>query len=698
MKMELSSIGSSTESTKITVLRIMEQVRHFQDRAHKFIEDNYVDFPCNQNICDVYINEGESLIRETENLQKNIGSEASMSLNEANLELVHYLEILREVSIGLKLSHRILKIDDLFQCLDDLNATKEYLPALDLLEKLKSLICSSSFSEIDLLFQKCECYDNIKVKYHIQANILQQNLQQKFDRLVQFSVKVYPTAKYINLQVSKNLVELQSTVNALFQARYNPIKLCDFIFENCLIPIITTPVSVEYFTQNEEFNQMSISYSIKTHCSLKPSYKTVLSHIVTLFDCLAAINVQVSESKYVFGIIGNHIKEKCLNILVEKCLMHAIPETMDEYDRSTVVSDIKKFEHELSNIFFMDPSKDKALSNFVSNYDTLFRRQFSTTVLENVRSIVQRDLQDMTEITEQNITNILKSNYFQFPQCMVSKSTLDILNLLERILHQPLTMAEATESSAVNYYLTIIPTILNTYALEAPKLHEKLLESIPQQSAVFHNNCMFLSQWVVKNAKFGIPTHAALVKTLQSTGIRIFKAQEEQQRKIILDILKNLDISDTHSIGLNPLKLLRQCLRQLDLLKNVWMDVLPESEYYNTFCSLMDIFCQDIIRNILCLEDISTTVANQLGELIDTILRKGPSLFKEKNQVMLVPSWMKLQQLQMILSASLQEIADQWCDGAGILTVNFKAEEIRHLIRALFQNTDRRAKILSRIA
>ena len=48
----------------------------------------------------------------------------------------------------------------------------------------------------------------------------------------------------------------------------------------------------------------------------------------------------------------------------------------------------------------------------------------------------------------------------------------------------------------------------------------------------------------------------------------------------------------------------------------------------------------------------------------------------------------------MVLNASLQEIGEQWCDGAGILTANYNAEEIRHLIRALFQNTDRRAKAL----
>lgn len=59
---------------------------------------------------------------------------------------------------------------------------------------------------------------------------------------------------------------------------------------------------------------------------------------------------------------------------------------------------------------------------------------------------------------------------------------------------------------------------------------------------------------------------------------------------------------------------------------------------------------------------------------------------------------MKLQQLKMILNASLQEITEQWCDGAGILTAHYKADEIRHLIRALFQNTDRRASALAKIS
>lgn len=62
-----------------------------------------------------------------------------------------------------------------------------------------------------------------------------------------------------------------------------------------------------------------------------------------------------------------------------------------------------------------------------------------------------------------------------------------------------------------------------------------------------------------------------------------------------------------------------------------------------------------------------------------------------------VKQWFKLQQLKMILNASMVHITEQWADGKGPLTLHYKADEVRHLIRALFQNTDRRANALATI-
>ena len=62
-----------------------------------------------------------------------------------------------------------------------------------------------------------------------------------------------------------------------------------------------------------------------------------------------------------------------------------------------------------------------------------------------------------------------------------------------------------------------------------------------------------------------------------------------------------------------------------------------------------------------------------------------------------VKKWNKFNELILILNASLREIEDRWARGKGPLAIDFSVEEVKKLIRALFQNTDRRAATLTRI-
>ena len=62
-----------------------------------------------------------------------------------------------------------------------------------------------------------------------------------------------------------------------------------------------------------------------------------------------------------------------------------------------------------------------------------------------------------------------------------------------------------------------------------------------------------------------------------------------------------------------------------------------------------------------------------------------------------VKKWNKFKELILILNASLREIEDRWAGGKGPLAIEFSVDEVKKLIRALFQNTDRRAATLSRI-
>uniref|UniRef100_W8BWZ9 Centromere/kinetochore protein zw10 n=1 Tax=Ceratitis capitata TaxID=7213 RepID=W8BWZ9_CERCA len=683
--------GGDAEVTKSSITKILSQIKRFQESIRKNIEENYADFMPNQTATDAYIDEGEQLVRESEYLLQTVGNEASDALRQANSELTALMNEFREMSLGLRVSYRILKVDDLFQCIKEANSHKEYLVVLDHLGKLKTLISCESGNDVDRVFERCDCYNTIKIKYKAQANILQQNLQQRFEELVEFTEKPYSNAKCITLQVSKDVNQVQDIVMALFQARYNPVKMCDFLMEKCFEPIIVKPVSLECNEEHPDYVQLTISYSLKEmNKSLRPSYVKVLENIKLILHCLANINVSVSNEQQVFSIIGDHIKHKLLNLLVNECLMHAIPKNMSEYEESMLAEHVIQFEHFLADVFLINAETDRVLSDFAEKFDDYFREQFSNKLLESAIDIMRKDLQDMTLIAEKNAPEEVSTNPFLFPCCMVSKSTLELIKLMERILRQSL---ETKDES----FLNVIGIILNSYVSEVPKIHEKLLESIPQQSALFFNNCQFLAHWVTTNSEKDIPTYPALVNTLHMTGSKYLNVQINYQQKIIMDILKDFDISDAHTVGTAPLKLLRQCLRQLDLLKNVWQNVLPDATYNKTFCDILNDFCNEIIRRILAMEDISATVATELSELIGVILEKVPTLYKSQHEVIHIKSWMKLEQLKIILNASLQEITEQWCEGAGILTVNYKAEEIKHLIRALFQNTERRSKALTKI-
>lgn len=114
---------------------------------------------------------------------------------------------------------------------------------------------------------------------------------------------------------------------------------------------------------------------------------------------------------------------------------------------------------------------------------------------------------------------------------------------------------------------------------------------------------------------------------------------------------------------------------------------------------------EEVINCIVVLEDISADDAQQLSTLLTVVTDRVGTLFtaedgKVNATVELqrnVRRWQKLQELNIVLNASLHEISDRWADGKGPLAIEFSANELKQMIRALFQNTDRRAAVLVKI-
>ncbi|KAH8286772.1 hypothetical protein KR018_006124 [Drosophila ironensis] len=691
----------SIEGVKSTISKVLTRSERFQMRARKYIDEEYTDFMPNHTAPVTYLEECDSLSREIRELLETLTGEGLGALDEAKEKLMAGGRELREMVLGLAVSQHVLRIDELLQCVEDAKSSKDYLLVLDLIGRLQALIYGGDGSlEVMRVFQALECYETIKVKYRVQEHLLQQTLQERFERLVQLQCKSFPTTRCVTLTVSRDEAQLHDIVHALFQESFNPIKLCEFLWDNCLEPLILRPVMAEYTESPADAGdatvQLSLSYSTKENSSpqLRPGYKQVLDNLQLLLQTLAGINCCVPTGQHVFTILGQHLKDKMLTLLVEECLIPAVPETMEEYQSSTLCQDVAQFEHLLADVFLIDPEADRALGEFVKQYATYYRNRLFKRVLETAREIIQRDLQDMVLVAPNNHAADVAGDPFLFPRCMVSKSAQDFVKLMDRILRQP---AEKLGDDEPDPLAGLISIILQTYMSEVPVVHRKLLDSVPQQSVLFYNNCMYFQHWVAQHGNKGIDSLPALAVSLQACGQRQFRVQVDYQASILMDILEGFAFESPHTLGTDPLKLVRQCLRQLELLKNVWHNVLPKAVYNSTFCELLNTFVAEMIRRIFTLRDISATMACELSDLIDVVLEKAPTLFGEPHEVVHVRSWMKLQQLKTIMNASMKEITELWCDGAGPLTANYKADEVRHLIRALFQDTDRRAKAITQI-
>lgn len=105
---------------------------------------------------------------------------------------------------------------------------------------------------------------------------------------------------------------------------------------------------------------------------------------------------------------------------------------------------------------------------------------------------------------------------------------------MDRILKQPTDNGHKDTPDPLS---GVVGLLLETYIDEVPKVHKKLLQSIPQQSALFHNNCMYLTHWVAQHATKGVESCPSLVKVLQATGTKYLRVQIAYQESILMEIM-----------------------------------------------------------------------------------------------------------------------------------------------------------------
>ncbi|KAM8927590.1 centromere/kinetochore protein zw10 homolog [Pelodytes ibericus] len=457
---------------------------------------------------------------------------------------------------------------------------------------------------------------------------------------------------------------------------------------------------------------------------------------------------EVSNNVVLAEVLGDMIWEEISESIIKECLVYSIPTNsgkLEQYEE--VIKSTEEFENALKSMKYLKGDATELLK-YARNVNAHFASKKCQDVIVTARNLMTSEIHNTVKISPDSKVTVpkltspkgsekvkgqknhiqeapalenevkLSQHTFSLPSCRISESVEKLMELAYQ------TLSEATTSNkpcSIQLFYTV-RNIFHLFYDVVPTYHKENLQKLPQLSAIHHNNCMYIAHHLLTlghQFRYHLPTPLSdgaatfvdLVPGFRRLGTEAFLSQMRSQKGDLLERLSsaknfsNMEDEDNYTAAH---KAIRQVIHQLSCLGKVWQDVLPVAIYCKAMGTLLNTAIADMISKIAALEDISTEDGERLYALCRTMILEGPLVFtplpeegKNKRYQEEVPvyvqKWMKFKELMIILQASLQEIVDRWADGKGTLATEFSSNEVKSLIRALFQNTERRAAALARI-
>ncbi|CAG9769212.1 unnamed protein product [Ceutorhynchus assimilis] len=519
-------------------------------------------------------------------------------------------------------------------------------------------------------------------------------------------VKQVPEKHVTILKIKKPNEEMKTAIMAYYSSQNQVLllsKIAKYLWEDLFVPIVNQEIEI---TEKDTISFASLNLNVKS-ADKKSDYTVVFNNLEKVLGFLTKhFNYDVTDNLTVLGYIGNDIRDNLSELIIKNCLRDTIPSSTEELQNYKVVIEAtKKLEKSLldAQIFTTDTT---SILEYANNVDVLFINKMCKGYLESAIEIMKHDLHDIMDVgVPYNPEYPLGNVELEFSQCAISKNVQELLKFCEEILQKAL----GASPECSGRLFTTVTNILSKYLTFVPEFHKTYLTTLPQQIAVFLNNCQYISYTLVKwNMEYCSQLRHVLdtcdfskeIGQFSSVEHELFQIYIDGQVKQIEEIMEGAQLEGRtiQKLDSKTEKSIRQCLRQQELLRTVWHKVLPYEVYNKNIGIIVNALCRCLIRDIIKFEDIPAKVAEDLVEVIKLILTRAPKLFINPNEVALyVPLWYKLNELSFVLNSSLMQINDRWADGKGPLALQFEGDELKGLIKALFQNTDRRAAVLAKI-
>uniref|UniRef100_A0A673YKF6 Centromere/kinetochore protein zw10 homolog n=1 Tax=Salmo trutta TaxID=8032 RepID=A0A673YKF6_SALTR len=739
----LASSGKlEKEDLAAKISKLSRKVEETKEEVCDMINKRYNEFLPSMQGAEVLMGQAEEVSKEIDVLKSCIETEVQQNLHTAVTE---YAKLKQQLERNTTVIAMLRHLEEFHIAMEEFHKAlleKKYVIAAKQLEKARHSADSLKAwkgSELPLLRA-------LSSELTVQRENLIYHLGDEWKRLAVWKL---PPSKEPTGMKSFLKTELQLTLGGTKEPQQSPSPLLSCVLQALTIqgelqhkiklfsqvllkyllkPLITYPsLNVEVSEQQGEGTLLSLQFAEtpEEHPSPSQVYTKVLMVLKTIHThLLDPLVIENMKPRKVSVILGDLVWQEMSHCIIHECLLYSIPTNSCQLEQySAVIKETEEFEKSLKEMQYLRGDSTELLK-YAQDVNCHFASKKCKDVIVAARKLMTSAMHNTVKITPDSKLSVpmmpspgsgdikdkqgtkkleasrlenekqLGARTLCLPVCRISES---VQQLMELALH---TLSEAVGSSSQWYNLL----------------------KFPHLAAIQHNNCMYIAHHLLTlGHQFsphlpdplseGAATFVDLVPGFRKLGAHCFLAHLNVQRAEMLERLStarnfsNLDDEDNYSAAS---KAVRQVIHQLKRLGTVWQDVLPVNIYCKAMGILLNTAISELIAKIMMLEDISTEDGEHLQILCQTIIEEGPLVFiplpeENKNKKyqeevpVYVKKWITFKELVIVLRANLQEIVDRWAEGKGPLALEFSSSNMKSLIRALFQNTERRAVALTKI-
>ena len=471
--------------------------------------------------------------------------------------------------------------------------------------------------------------------------------------------------------------------------------------------------------------------------------------------------IHLKNRKFYFQLVeafGSQIIEDMSSLMCSlflRPLLPKCPSQLGSFD--IVISEVKELQLFWKDSGFASTSS-KQLGEFIHDYVNIVLEKYETNLLFQARDYLIGNWLDLVDcptyvidqvpaadcstlpsrMKSDDINNSIfgssKKNFFHLPPCKISNVVAEHVNLIRNVLDEVKSLIKASESSekslaeVLHFMAPCVRHVADMFLAFLPVMGDK--GTIQSASLVLCNCSYFVSsllnleiefsalkQSLPSRFKGSLPLYLFIdiIQPARSHGWDTFQRALEKERKQIVDV--DLDPWVQGADGKVMASGFRgQCeqslLTVIAKLSSVYASLksaLPPSLASASLGYLIDAVLSKVVKSLAKRVDISdsesrvhfemlNTFSDNMIENIGSEVCESTSVMAKVTMARLCPeSWSRFMDMISLLDSDLASIVDRWADGAGPLANSFAADELRTIIRALFQNSEVRQRALNSI-